>query len=114
MVVIDDIIVCKGSIVNFVIFLVPLKVKMLDIRHLWMESLGCSQWIQCLHSIYIDIDIDIYIDIYIYIYILLNVNFDKSTIGLRFLFISSMLSKFLENQKSITMLLMKCLNFKFF
>ena len=61
LVVIDDIIVCKGSIVNFVIFLVPLKVKMLDIRHLWMESLGCSQWIQCLHSIYIDIDIDIYI-----------------------------------------------------
>ena len=45
--------------------------------------------------------------------LLLGVNFDKSTIGLHFLLISSIIIKFQENQRSITMLSIKCLNFKF-
>ena len=44
---------------------------------------------------------------------LLNVNFDKSTIILHFLLTFFILAKFQENQKSITMTLIKCLNFKF-
>ena len=44
---------------------------------------------------------------------LLDMNFDKSTVELHFLFISSMLAKFQKDQKSIAMLSIKCLNFKF-
>ena len=43
----------------------------------------------------------------------LNANFNKFTIGLDFL-ILYMVAKFLDNLKSITMLLFKILNFKFF
>ena len=43
----------------------------------------------------------------------LDVNFDKSTIGLHFLFISFILAKFTD-QRSIIMSLIKYLNFKFF
>ena len=44
---------------------------------------------------------------------LLKMNFDKYTIGLHFLLIFSILAKFLENQRSITMLSIKCLNTSF-
>ena len=44
---------------------------------------------------------------------LLDVNFDKSTIGLHFLLIFSILTKFLEDQKLIAMSSIKYLNFKF-
>ena len=43
---------------------------------------------------------------------LLNVNFDKSTIGLYFILIFSIFAKFLEDQRLIAMLSIKCLNFK--
>lgn len=43
----------------------------------------------------------------------LNANFNKFTIGLDFL-IPYMVAKFQDNLKSITMLLFKFLNFKFF
>ena len=46
-------------------------------------------------------------------FFLLDVNYDKSTFGLYFLLISSMFVKFLEDQKSISMLSNKYLNFKF-
>ena len=45
--------------------------------------------------------------------LLLNMNFNKSTIGLHFLLISSMFAKFPENQRSITLSSIKYLNFKF-
>ena len=44
---------------------------------------------------------------------LLDMNFNKFTIGLHFLLISSMLAKFLKIQRSITMSSIKYLNFKF-
>ena len=44
---------------------------------------------------------------------LLDVNFDKYTIGLYFLLISSILAKFLENKILIAMLLINYLNCKF-
>ena len=44
---------------------------------------------------------------------LLKMNFDKFTIGLHLLLISSMLAKFLENQNLIVMPLINCLNCKF-
>ena len=44
----------------------------------------------------------------------LDINFDKSAIRLHFLLISSMLTKFQENQRSIVMSSIKCLNFEFF
>ena len=44
---------------------------------------------------------------------LLDMNFDKSTIGLTFLPIFSMLVKFQENQRLIVMPSIKYLNFKF-
>ena len=44
---------------------------------------------------------------------LLDVNFDKSTIELNFLLVCLMLEKFSKDQRSITMSLIKCLNFKF-
>ena len=47
-----------------------------------------------------------------YIY-LLDVNFGKSTIVLYFLLISSILAKFLEDQRSIVMSSINCLNCKF-
>ena len=40
--------------------------------------------------------------------ILLDANFDKFTIRLHFLLIFFMFAKFLENQRSIAMLLIKC------
>ena len=43
----------------------------------------------------------------------LDVNFDKSTITFYFLHISLLLVKFPEDQRSITMLSIKYLNFKF-
>ena len=46
--------------------------------------------------------------------LLLDVNFDKSTIELHFLLISSMLAKFPENQTLIGISLINCLSFKFF
>ena len=45
---------------------------------------------------------------------LLKVNFDKSTIGLYFQLISSILAKFLKNQISIAMSSINCLNCIFF
>ena len=51
--------------------------------------------------------------IYIYIYILWDMNFDKLTVRLHFLIISAMFAKFQENQISIAMSSIKCLNFKF-
>ena len=47
------------------------------------------------------------------IYFLLDVNFVKFTIGLDFLLISSILAKFQKDKKSIAMLSIKFLNFKF-
>ena len=44
---------------------------------------------------------------------LLNVKFSKFSIGLHFLLIFSILAKFLKDQRSIIMSLIKCLNFKF-
>ena len=44
---------------------------------------------------------------------LLGVNFENITLGLHVLITSSTLAKFKENQKSIAMSLVKCLNFKF-
>ena len=44
---------------------------------------------------------------------LLDVNFDKSTIELNFLLVCLMLEKFSKDQRSITISLIKCLNFKF-
>ena len=44
---------------------------------------------------------------------LLDVNVDKSIIVLYFLFLSFMLTKFSKDQRSITRLSTKCLNFKF-
>ena len=44
---------------------------------------------------------------------LLDVNFDKSTIGLYCLLKSFMLINFVKNQKSIAISSIKCLNFKF-
>ena len=47
-------------------------------------------------------------------FFLLEINFDKSTIGLHFLSMSFMLAKFLENSKSIAMSSsINCLNCKF-
>ena len=49
------------------------------------------------------------------IFLFIGVNFDKSiSSGLHFLFISSILTKFFEYQRSITISPIKCLNFKFF
>ena len=45
---------------------------------------------------------------------LLDMNFEKFIIKLHFLLKSLILAKFLENQRLITMLLIKFLNFKFF
>ena len=45
--------------------------------------------------------------------LLLNMNFNKSTIELHFLLISSMFAKFPENQRSIALSSIKYLNFKF-
>ena len=45
--------------------------------------------------------------------LLLNMKFNKSTIGLHFLLISSMFAKFPENQRSIALSSIKYLNFKF-
>ena len=47
------------------------------------------------------------------IFFLLDVNFDKFTIELHFLLISSILAKFQEDQRSIAMSSIKCLNFEF-
>ena len=44
---------------------------------------------------------------------LLGVNFENITLGLHVLITFSTLAKFKENQKSIAMSLVKCLNFKF-
>ena len=44
---------------------------------------------------------------------LLNVKFSKFSIGLHFLLIFSILAKFLKDQRSIIMSLIKCLNSKF-
>ena len=49
----------------------------------------------------------------LYLIFLLYVNFDKSTIELLFLLITSILAKFLEDQRLILMSSIKCLNFKF-
>ena len=46
-------------------------------------------------------------------FFLLDVNFDKFTIRLHFFLISSILAKFQENQRVITMLSIKYLNFEF-
>ena len=45
---------------------------------------------------------------------LLDMNFENVIVGLHVLIISSMLSKFWENKKSITMSSIKYLNFQFF
>ena len=45
---------------------------------------------------------------------LLDMNFKKFIVRLHFLLKSLILAKFLENQRLITMLLIKFLNFKFF
>ena len=45
---------------------------------------------------------------------LLDTNFNKSTIGLNFLFVFFMFVKFQDDLRWITMLLIKYLNFKFF
>ena len=42
-----------------------------------------------------------------------NVNFDKSTIGLHFLLISFMITKFLKDQRLIVILSIKCLKINF-
>ena len=56
----------------------------------------------------------IYIYIYIFFFLLLDVNFDKSTIGLPFFFlVSSILAKFQEDQRLIAMSSIKCSNFEF-
>ena len=47
-----------------------------------------------------------------YIFIL-SVNFENPTVKLHILITSKMLTKFQENQRSITMLSNKCYNFKF-
>ena len=44
---------------------------------------------------------------------LLNVNYKNLTVGLYVFIISFILAKFQENQKSIVMSSIKCLNFKF-
>ena len=44
---------------------------------------------------------------------LLDVNFENLTVGLYVLIISSIIVKFQKNQRSIVMLLIKCLNFNF-
>ena len=46
-------------------------------------------------------------------FILLDANFNKSIIELDFLLIRYMLAKFQDNRISITILSIKCLNFKF-
>ena len=45
--------------------------------------------------------------------LLLNVNFDKSTIGLHYIHILSMLAKFHSDKKLIVMLSINCLNSSF-
>jgi len=45
--------------------------------------------------------------------ILLDINFDKFTIGLHILFISFILAKIPQDQRSIAMSSIKYLNFKF-
>ena len=47
------------------------------------------------------------------IFFFLDVNFDNSTIELHFFLISSILAKFQEDQRSIIILSIKCLNLKF-
>ena len=46
-------------------------------------------------------------------FLLLDVNFEKSNVGLHFLLISSMFAKFQNHQRSIIILSIKCLNFNF-
>ena len=50
---------------------------------------------------------------YVDIFFLLVVNFENLTVELHVLIISSMIAKFQENQKSVAILSIKCLNFKF-
>ena len=45
--------------------------------------------------------------------LLLDVNFDKSTVGLHYIHILSMLAKFHGNQRFIVMLSINCLNLSF-
>ena len=47
-----------------------------------------------------------------YIFFFLNENFENLIVGLHVFIILSMFAKFQENQKSISMSLIKCLNFK--